>query len=267
MAKNVVEENVAPQPAGDGPAVWYVTNGSAVVGPVDTGLLLRGITLGRVPSDSLVAREHWPVWRDLENIREVRALRRLQRSADFSLADIRAVNNLALRPMLTPAAAMFAGARDVDEVLKTLLSLSVRATRASFGLIHRSLPPHIGLVTTHGYGRHLRAQLGHVVPWHDPVRELALDDATGIGSPLTDAWARASRARLAAPGQDVAWVAAMPLVFDRGHRGLLELARLDHSFRETDVPGLERLREFATLRIDQLRFQGAADETWWLPKA
>src|SRR5438105_385389 len=52
-------------------ALWYVTNGEAVVGPVATDLLLRGITSARIPNDCMVAQENWGSWRALHQIREL----------------------------------------------------------------------------------------------------------------------------------------------------------------------------------------------------
>ncbi|HKO92506.1 MAG TPA: hypothetical protein VJU61_15200, partial [Polyangiaceae bacterium] len=43
---------------------WYVTNGSAVVGPVNTNLLLRGIAHGKVGRECFVAQHNWSNWRE-----------------------------------------------------------------------------------------------------------------------------------------------------------------------------------------------------------
>src|SRR6187551_1961340 len=59
---------------------WYVTNGNAVVGPVNTNLLLRGIDVGRVARDCYVAQYSWSNWREQNQIREIRSLRRWQHS-------------------------------------------------------------------------------------------------------------------------------------------------------------------------------------------
>src|SRR4051812_14409382 len=55
------------------PPLWYVTNGEITVGPVITGLLVRGIEAGRVP-DFCEVRATKGHWRGLNGVREVAAL-------------------------------------------------------------------------------------------------------------------------------------------------------------------------------------------------
>ena len=55
------------------PPLWYVTNGDLTVGPVVTGLLLKGVEHGRVPEYCHV-RQMRGDWRKLETVREVAAL-------------------------------------------------------------------------------------------------------------------------------------------------------------------------------------------------
>src|SRR5712671_2124204 len=55
---------------------WYVTNGEALVGPVETSLLLRGITNARIPEGCMVAQANWPSWRFFEETRENSLLER-----------------------------------------------------------------------------------------------------------------------------------------------------------------------------------------------
>ena len=50
--------------------LWYVTNGTTVVGPIETALLLRGITSARIPGECRVIQERWSSWRKLDEIRE-----------------------------------------------------------------------------------------------------------------------------------------------------------------------------------------------------
>jgi hypothetical protein len=48
---------------------WYVTRpGGAIVGPVSTELVMRGISEGRVPTDSLVCRSGTSAWLRLKTI-------------------------------------------------------------------------------------------------------------------------------------------------------------------------------------------------------
>ena len=55
------------------PPLWYVTNGELTVGPVVTGLLMRGVEHGRVPEYCHVRTYHGD-WRGLNSVREISAL-------------------------------------------------------------------------------------------------------------------------------------------------------------------------------------------------
>ncbi|MEO7038135.1 MAG: hypothetical protein ABI548_29470, partial [Polyangiaceae bacterium] len=55
------------------PPLWYVTNGELTVGPVVTGLLIRGVEFGRVPEYCQVSPYHGD-WRTLSSVREIAAL-------------------------------------------------------------------------------------------------------------------------------------------------------------------------------------------------
>ena len=54
------------------PPLWYVTNGELTVGPVVTGLLMRGVEFGRVP-DYCHVRTYRGDWRTLSSVREISA--------------------------------------------------------------------------------------------------------------------------------------------------------------------------------------------------
>src|ERR1700709_391442 len=55
------------------PPLWYVTNGELTVGPVVTGLLIRGVEFGRVPEYCHVSPYRGD-WRTLSSVREIAAL-------------------------------------------------------------------------------------------------------------------------------------------------------------------------------------------------
>ena len=55
------------------PPLWYVTNGELTVGPVVTGLLMKGVEYGRVPEYCHVRTYHGD-WRTLHSVREISAL-------------------------------------------------------------------------------------------------------------------------------------------------------------------------------------------------
>ena len=236
-------------------AAWYVSNRSRIVGPVSTDLLLRGVCAGRVPEGSLVARPRWVKWRELEGIREVCALRRLQARRFVGHTDWSRVTECWSREQASRVSLRFARAFSLDDVFQTLLSLAIEHTRAQFGLLHRSLPPHVGLVTTHASGAHLRGNLGEIIAWHDPAREIALGGGARLGDPGRNDWARASARRLSDAGEELKSVVACPVKYDQGPRALLELGRRDHAFRREDLASLGKLVDYALIRSDQLIYR------------
>lgn len=237
----------APNPALFTPApspqisLWYVTNGQAVVGPVNTDLLLRGITHGRIPDDCFIAQPTWPVWRPLDQIREVRALYRERDEPPVEIG-----------PPLSESL-LFAGAQDDDALLKQALKLAVEQTHADVGMVHQDWPPHIGLVTTHAYGRGMKSTLARVLPWYDPAREAAQQDKVLLAHSTQYDWARAMTTRFR-NGGPVKAVALVPVKVNNGHRTLIELGHFFHSFRREDAKVLDQISTAVSVRLEQLSF-------------
>jgi hypothetical protein len=210
---------------GDKRALWYVTNGKAVVGPVATDLLLRGVMSSRIPNDCMVAQPNWGSWRALHQIREVaRAGRR------FSWED---------EAELCPGVPQefVRRARDAGEALLFAMHAAVTATRATAGLVHRVRKPFVGLVTSSARGPRIDDQLGQVVPRLDPAFRLATEGKMLMGSLAQDEVGGPERAIArrfsACPGQ-LQGVAMVP-VFDGGRLlAMIEIARADHPFRGED---------------------------------
>jgi len=228
---------------------WYVTNGSKVVGPVNTSLLLRGIAHGRVSRDCFVAQHAWSNWRQQNNIREIRSLRRWQFSQQKN-PTIEPVAQALRGPSVDPAA--LAGFQQGEKLLQKALEIAVQTTRASVGIVHRPLPPHIGLVTACVHGPGLRQNLGEVVPWNDDARLVAHGDDALLGQPDQDDWARCSARRLSTVAHPrVSGVAVVPVTFGET-RGLIELGRYDHAFRQTDLDVLEELSDSIVDRLKAL---------------
>jgi len=228
---------------------WYVTNGNAVVGPVNTSLLLRGIAHGRVSRECFVAQHSWSNWRQQNHVREIRSLRRWQYSQRQN-------------PQIEPVAqalrgrsfdqGMLAGFERGEKLLEKALQVAVQSTRASVGVVHRPLPPHIGLVTSCVHGPDLRSNLGEVVPWNDDARVVAGEDHAILGQPDQDDWARCSARRLSTVAHPrVSGVAVVPVSFG-GTRGLIELGRYDHSFRQSDLNLLEELSDSIVDHLSKL---------------
>ena len=228
---------------------WYVTNGSAVVGPVKTNLLLRGVAEGRVSRDCYVARYSWSNWREQNQIREIRSLRRWQYSKQKD-PDIEPVKQALRTPRFDGAS--FADIDRGERLLQRALEIAVQTTRASVGVVHQPLPPHIGLVTSVVHGPGMRQNLGEVVPWHDGARVVAEDDGPVLGRPDTDDWARTSARRLSTVAHPrVTGVALVPVKLGERH-SLIELGRYDHGFRQTDLLLLEDLSLTILERLGKL---------------
>jgi hypothetical protein len=228
---------------------WYVTNGDAVVGPVNTHLLLRGVAHGRVHGECYVAQYSWSNWREQKHIREIRSLRRWQHSKKHQ-PDIEPVKQAMRAPRFdqSPLENIVGG----DALFTKALSMAIQTTRASVGVVHQSKPPHIGLVTSWVHGPGMGVNLGEVVPWHDDARIVASRDRAVLGHPEQDVWARASARRLSTRvNRRVTGVALVSLDIG-GARGLIELGRYDHCFRQSDMAVLEDLSNSIVMRLGQL---------------
>jgi hypothetical protein len=227
---------------------WYVTNGSAVIGPVNTNLLLRGISFGRVTRECYIAQHSWSSWREQNHIREIRSLRRWQHSQKV-VPGIEPIKQAMRQPRLDASA--LERVAEEDRVLSRALELAIVTTKASVGVMHQPKPPHIGLVTSYAHGPGMGTNLGDVVPWHDEARAVAVGDRALLGDPERDPWARASARRLSNRiNRRVSGVALVSVSFG-GSRGMLELGRYDHTFRQSDIDVLEDLSRSIVLRLDR----------------
>jgi hypothetical protein len=196
-----------------------------------------------------VAQHSWSNWREQKHIREIRSLRRWQYSQK-QRPEIEAVKQAMRAPRFDGS--LLEGVNGGDALLTKALSLAIQSTRASVGVVHQPKPPHIGLVTSWVHGPGMGLNLGEVVPWHDDARVVAGSDRAVLGHPEHDAWARASARRLSnSVNQRVSGVALVSVNFGSA-RGLIELGRYDHSFRQSDVAVLEDLSNSIVMRLGQL---------------
>jgi hypothetical protein len=210
------------------PPEWLVSNGTVTVGPVRTELLLRGVLHGRVPSDSMVREVGWQSWREISQIREVCALKRvLDRSVEEPSSDARGfpegVESLAV-------------ATDVGEVLLLALHAAARATSATVGLAHRVREPLL-LPTASCVFESSPELLGEVLPWFDPAFALARSGGLVLGPPNAGSVERAINARLSR-GTSLRGVAMLPISVGGALCAMLELGRSDHPFRLSDAADL-----------------------------
>jgi len=199
--------------------LWLVTNGEVTVGPVRTELLLRGVTHGRVPADCLVREVRWNVWRTLDQIREVSALRRAEQG-------ILQKSELAIEREL-------ARASDVGEMFLLGLSLAVQISGAAVGLLHRIRPP-LGLPVASCAVGLPDERLGEVLPDTDPALTLAERGMSLFGSPTEGLACRLVAERLDC-GVPLESVLSVPIRAAGEFEAMLELGRVDHPFRASDV--------------------------------
>lgn len=214
--------------------LWIVSNGETTVGPVHTELLVRGVEEGRIPSDCLVKDVRSDTWRRLDEVREVRALQAaglVARGFDSTRRSLEA-------------------ARDAGEVFLFLLQGAVRATRSSFGLVHRTREPSNQPATSCVVGVS-DAHLGEVIPSSDPVLAVARRGELVLGRPEDGPVERCIAQRLA-PDTELQGVAMVPVLEGTALLGFLELGRLDHPFRQSDGDALQRLAAFTANRLEEL---------------
>jgi GAF domain-containing protein len=224
-----------------GPPSWYLTNGRSVVGPIDTHLLLRGITHARIPADCMIAEGSSRAWRTLEEVREVSLLERDPAWGSGAAGGWGGIPEAWLR-----------GAPNAGEALFLALHAAVMVTRAAGGLVHRWREPFIGLVTSSVHGAGTDRELGQVIPRHDPALAAARQRRVVIGSPEQGDAERAIARRLASCGATLGaplrGVAMVPVHDGGSLLGMLELARVDHPFRDGDVGVLQMISNAVCLR-------------------
>jgi hypothetical protein len=227
-----------------------VTNGETTVGPVSTSLLVRGVIADLIPSDCLVREARWTQWRNLETLREVRAVRRArQRFGAIALVPE------SERPAPFDPFATFRheiqAARDSSAVLAALLLDAVRRTDATVGAIHRRRSPYVGYVTSVVIGPGMAHRLGSVLSKDDGALALVHRGVTLSMVPHGGALSGQISARLgafpAAAGVLVAGVHRR-----NGLEALIELGRADHPFRAGDDGRVTEAARIAGTRIDEI---------------
>ncbi len=217
------------------PALWYVTNGDAVVGPVGTELLLRGITNARIPDDCMVTQESWGEWRNLVEIRELSAIGPVPCwNVGSGVSTPRVPEELVQR------------AHDAGEALLFAMHAAVTAIRATAGLVHRIREPFVGLVTSSAHGPGVDDQLGHVVSRTDPTLALAQERKILIGHPGESLAERAIARRFSSCSGELRGVAMVPVFDGDTLLAMLELARTDHPFRTGDTETLLQIAQIVS---------------------
>jgi hypothetical protein len=212
-----------PQP----PPLWYVTNGDLTVGPVGTGLLMRGVEFGRVP-DYCHVRPGRGSWRHLNGVREIAAL--------TSKTGLSAPSEEQFWEWARPVERV----KDEGELCHTVTWLALVATGAESAMFHYRGRYSRELVTRSVLGPMPHDQLGCGLPEGDLVLAAARAHRPVVGPPYGPA-EDALAMRFASSSGGVGAAAMIPIFVAGTLTGMLELARPGHAFRRTDLVRAERI--------------------------
>lgn len=229
--------------------LWYVSDGTSVVGPVSTSLLLRGVTHGRIDESHWVRAASWANWRMLDQVREIAALRRTPAWDDI---DEKASRPWADVPAAVEVMGVLRGARDEGEALFLAMHLAVARTHAEVALVHRVREPFLGYVTSAAYGPGAENMLGEVLRSEDVTLVVARAGASVVGAPSAGPVQRAAGRRLGWAIDGLRDVAMVPFVLGDELVAVMELGRADHPFRRHDVVALEEVAAAAVDRIEAM---------------
>lgn len=213
------------------PPLWYVTNGELTVGPVVTGLLIKGVEFGRVPEYCQVSPFRGD-WRALNSVREIAAL--------TSKVHGTAPSTEQLLEWTRPVE----GIKDEAELSHTVTWLALMATGAESAMFHYRGRNQRALVTRSVLGPISNERLGFVLPENDLVLKAARHGRPVLGppyGPTEDALA----IRFASSRGGVGAAAMIPIFIGEQLTGMLELSRPGHAFRRTDLQRAERIAQRA----------------------
>lgn len=216
------------------PPLWYVTNGDLTVGPVVTGLLLRGVEAGRVP-DYCHVRTYRGDWRTLTSVREISALN--------SKAFAKAPTSEQLVEWGRPVERI----KDEMELAHTVTWLSLVTTGAESAMFHYRGRYGRSLVTRSVLGPMSNERLGYALPETDLLLKSARAHRPVFGppyGPVEDALAM----RFASSQGGAGAVAMIPLFIGNELTAMLELSRPGHAFRRTDLQRAERIVQRALVK-------------------
>jgi len=213
------------------PPLWYVTNGELTVGPVVTGLLIKGVEFGRVPDYCQVSPYHGD-WRTLTSVREIAALNSKVNgsapSAEQLLEWTRPVERI----------------KDEAELSHTVTWLALMATGAESAMFHYRARNARTLITRSVLGPISNERLGYALPEQDLVLKAARRGRPVLGppyGPTEDALA----IRFASSRGGVGAAAMIPIFIGETLTAMLELSRPGHAFRQSDLRRAERIAQRA----------------------
>ncbi|HEX3595286.1 MAG TPA: GAF domain-containing protein [Polyangiaceae bacterium] len=211
------------------PPVWYVTNGRLTVGPVLTGLLMRGVDEGQVPEHCRVSADR-ARWRKLDSVREIAARKRPASNAAEAAE--------ALRELERPQERI----RDEEELAHHLTHVAMRATRAESGMLHLRSGRHF--FTRAVLGPLPDERLHEALPEADLLLRCARLGRPVLGPPYGPA-EDALALRFAESAGGVGGAAMLPIYVGSTLAALLELSRPGHAFRRGDLQRAERITQRA----------------------
>lgn len=210
------------------PPLWYVTNGELTVGPVVTGLLMKGVEYGRVPEYCHVRTYHGD-WRTLNSVREISALN----SKTFGKAPTQ-------EQLLAEWGRPVERIKDEMELAHTVTWLSLVTTGAESAMFHYRGRYGRSLVTRSVLGPMSTERLGYALPESDLLLKAARRGRPVFGppyGPTEDALAM----RFASSKGGSGAVAMIPFFIGNELTAMLELSRPGHAFRRTDLQRAERI--------------------------
>ena len=213
------------------PPLWYVTNGELTVGPVVTGLLIRGVEFGRVPEYCQVSPYHGD-WRTLSSVREIAAL--------TSKVNGTAPSQEQLLEWTRPVERI----KDEAELSHTITWLSLMATGAESAMFHYRGRNQRSLITRSVLGPISNERLGYALPEHDLVLKSARQGRPVVGPPYGQT-EDALAIRFASSRGGVGACAMIPIFIGETLTGMLEVSRPGHAFRRTDLQRAERIAQRA----------------------
>ena len=213
------------------PPLWYVTNGELTVGPVVTGLLIRGVEFGRVPEYCQVSPYHGD-WRTLNSVREIAALN--------SKVNGTAPSQEQLLELTRPVERI----KDEAELSHTVTWLSLMATGAESAMFHYRGRNARTLITRSVLGPISNERLGYALPEQDLVLQAARKGRPVFGPPY-GATEDALAIRFASSRGGVGAAAMIPIFVGETLTAMLELSRPGHAFRRSDLQRAERIAQRA----------------------
>jgi hypothetical protein len=214
------------------PPLWFVTNGERTVGPVFTGLLIRGVEQGQVPEYCRVSADQ-ARWRKLDSVREIAARKRPPAAGAAEAAE--AFRELEQPPERT---------RDEEELCHQVTRHAMLIAGAESGMCHLRSRDDRSLSTRAVLGPMPTARLNETLPEGDLLVRCARLGRPVMGPPygrVEDALAL----RFAESAGGVGGAAMLPIFVGSSLVAMLELSRPGHAFRRADLQRAERIAQRA----------------------